>query len=123
MALSEFQLIQRYFSELTRSRDDVILGIGDDCALLAPPAGKQLAVTMDTLVAGRHFMPGADPESLGHKSLAVNLSDLAAMGAEPAWAALALTLPQVNEQWPVSYTHLTLPTRSCQCRSRGGRGQ
>ena len=103
MALSEFQLIRQYFSELTRPRDDVVLGIGDDCALLVPPAGKQLAVTMDTLVAGRHFMPDVDPESLGHKSLAVNLSDLAAMGAEPAWATLALTLPEVDETWLASF--------------------
>lgn len=103
MALSEFKLIQQYFSELTRSRDDVVLGIGDDCALLEPPAGKLLAVTMDTLVAGRHFVPHVEPESLGHKALAVNLSDLAAMGAEPAWAALALSLPEVDEQWLESF--------------------
>jgi len=104
MALSEFQLIQQYFSDLTQVREDVVLGIGDDCALLTPPAGKQLAVTMDTLVAGRHFLPDVDPESLGYKSLAVNLSDLAAMGAEPAWATLALTLPDVDEQWLASFT-------------------
>jgi len=79
------------------------LGIGDDCALLDPPAGKQLAVTMDTLVAGRHFVPHVEPESLGHKALAVNLSDLAAMGAEPAWATLALSLPEVDEQWLESF--------------------
>jgi thiamine-monophosphate kinase len=103
MALSEFQLIQRYFSKLTQTRDDVVLGIGDDCALLDPPVGKQLAVTMDTLVAGRHFVPDVDPESLGHKALAVNLSDLAAMGAEPAWATLALSLPDVDEQWLASF--------------------
>lgn len=99
MAVSEFELIKHYFSGLTQTRDDVLLGIGDDCALLSPPAGKQLAVTMDTLVAGRHFFPDVDPESLGHKALAVNLSDLAAMGAEPAWATLALTLPDVDEPW------------------------
>ena len=103
MALSEFQLIQQYFSSLTQARDDVVLGIGDDCALLDPPAGKQLAVTMDTLVAGRHFVPHVEPESLGHKALAVNLSDLAAMGAEPAWATLALSLPEVDEQWLASF--------------------
>ncbi len=103
MALSEFQLIQQYFSTLTRARDDVVLGIGDDCALLDPPAGKQLAVTMDTLVAGRHFVPHVEPESLGHKALAVNLSDLAAMGAEPAWATLALSLPEVDEKWLASF--------------------
>lgn len=103
MALSEFQLIQRYFSALTGVRDDVVLGIGDDCAVLNPPAGKQLVATIDTLVAGHHFVADVDPESLGHKSLAVNLSDLAAMGAEPAWAMLALSLPEVNEQWLTSF--------------------
>lgn len=81
----------------------MVLGIGDDCALLDPPAGKQLVVTLDTLVAGRHFTADVDPESLGHKSLAVNLSDLAAMGAEPAWATLALTLPDVDEQWLAAF--------------------
>ncbi len=104
MAVSEFQLIRHYFSRLTKIRDDVVLGIGDDCALLDPPVGKQLAVTMDTLVAGRHFRPEVDPQSLGHKSMAVNLSDLAAVGAEPAWATLALTLPYVDEQWLISFT-------------------
>lgn len=99
MPLSEFQLIKQYFSELTQTRDDVLLGIGDDCALLKPPAGKLLAVSMDTLVEGRHFLAEVNPESLGHKALAVNLSDLAAMGAQPAWVTLALTLPRVNEQW------------------------
>ncbi|MCB1803325.1 MAG: hypothetical protein KDI82_16660, partial [Gammaproteobacteria bacterium] len=94
--LSEFDLIREYFSHATAARSDVQLGIGDDCALLVPPAGKVLAVSIDTLVAGRHFEPDVDPESLGHKALAVNLSDLAAMGAEPAWATLALTLPAAD---------------------------
>lgn len=103
MALSEFQLIERYFSALCPSRDDVVLGVGDDCALLQPPAGRQLAVSMDTLVEGRHFSPGAEPEALGHKCLAVNLSDLAAMGAVPAWLTLALTLPVANEAWLAAF--------------------
>ncbi|WP_241085857.1 thiamine-phosphate kinase [Candidatus Vondammii sp. HM_W22] len=99
MALSEFDLIRNYFSRAGRVRDDVSLGIGDDCALLQVPDGFELAVSIDTLVEGVHFFPGADPESLGYKSLAVNLSDLAAMGAKPAWATLALTLPKADPLW------------------------
>lgn len=98
-ALGEFDIIRQYFSSLTDSREDVITGIGDDCALLSPPAGKLLAVSTDTLVSGRHFYADVDPVSLGHKALAVNLSDLSAMGAEPAWASLALTLPEVDQSW------------------------
>jgi thiamine-monophosphate kinase len=75
------------------------VGIGDDCALLRPDAGLELAVTTDMLVEGRHFLPGADPEALGHKALAVNLSDLAAMGAAPRWATLGLALPAADERW------------------------
>jgi thiamine-monophosphate kinase len=92
--LSEFDLIRTHFARLGNHRPDVVLGVGDDCALLRVPAGQDLAVSIDTLVAGVHFLPDCDPESLGHKALAVGLSDLAAMGAEPAWATLALTLPQ-----------------------------
>jgi thiamine-monophosphate kinase len=91
--LSEFDLIRTHFTRLGNGRPDVILGVGDDCALLRVPAGQDLAVSIDTLVAGVHFLPECDPEALGHKALAVGLSDLAAMGAEPAWATLALTLP------------------------------
>ncbi len=97
--VGESDLIQRYFRHATTARDDVILGIGDDCALLQPPIGQQLAVSMDTLVAGRHFVPDADPEDLGHKALAVSLSDLAAMGATPAWVTLSLTLPTADATW------------------------
>jgi len=97
--VAEFALIQRYFSGLSVPGRDVLLGVGDDCALLAPPAGQQLAMTLDTLIAGRHFLPDVDPVSLGHKSLAVNLSDLAAMGAEPAWALLSLSLPELDDDW------------------------
>jgi len=99
MPASEFQLIERYFSGLGAERADVPLGVGDDCALLQVPEDKLLAVSIDTLVEGTHFLPGVDAESLGHKALAVNLSDLAAMGAEPAWVTLALTLPRVDEAW------------------------
>jgi thiamine-monophosphate kinase len=93
MSLSEFDLIRTHFAALGTTREDVLLGVGDDCALLRVPAGQQLAVSIDTLASGVHFLPDCDPESLGHKCLAVGLSDLAAMGAEPAWATLALTLP------------------------------
>ncbi len=99
MPASEFALIDRYFAAQHQHRSDVTLGIGDDAALLVPPPAQQLVVTVDTLVAGIHFFANADPEGIGHKALAVNLSDLAAMGAVPAWATLALTLPQVDEDW------------------------
>ncbi|MDQ5911525.1 MAG: Thiamine-monophosphate kinase [Pseudomonadota bacterium] len=99
MPTSEFALIDRYFAAQRRQRPDVALGIGDDCALLIPPTGQHLAVTIDTLVADVHFFANADPANLGHKALAVNLSDLAAMGATPAWATLALTLPAADENW------------------------
>jgi thiamine-monophosphate kinase len=103
MGISEFDLIRDYFAELTPVRGDVVLGVGDDCALLSVPEGRQLAVSIDTLVEGRHFSPDADPEALGHKCLAVNLSDLAAMGAEPAWATLALTLPVADPVWLAAF--------------------
>ncbi|MDA3869396.1 MAG: thiamine-phosphate kinase [Gammaproteobacteria bacterium] len=95
---TEFSLIQKYFS-YDFKRDDVALGIGDDCALLNPPSGKQLVMTVDTLVAGVHFPVATSAEDIGYKSLAVNLSDLAAMGAEPAWATLAITLPENDPEW------------------------
>lgn len=96
---SEFSLIKTYFSALTPDRDDVTLGIGDDCALLAPPANMVLATSVDTLVSDVHFFADVDPHKLGHKALAVNLSDLAAMGATPAWFTLALTLPEADPDW------------------------
>lgn len=96
---SEFSLIKTYFSALTPDRDDVTLGIGDDCALLAAPANHLLATSVDTLVSGVHFFVDVDPYKLGHKALAVNLSDLAAMGAKPAWFTLSLTLPEANPEW------------------------
>jgi len=101
---AEFDLIQRYFSHIGAPRDDVALGIGDDCALLQVPEGQQLAVSIDTLVEGVHFVAGSDPESLGHKALAVNLSDLAAMGARPAWVTLALTLPLADADWLAAFS-------------------
>ena len=103
MPLSEFELIQRFFSPTGCCREDVLLGVGDDCALLQIPSGENLAVSIDTLVEGVHFHPDVDPELLGHKALAVNLSDLAAMGAVPAWATLALTLPRSDSAWLASF--------------------
>lgn len=97
--MSEFTLIADHFARLGAVRSDVVLGVGDDCALLRVPAGSLLAVSIDTLVAGVHFLTDCDPARLGHKSLAVGLSDLAAMGAEPAWATLALTLPLADRRW------------------------
>lgn len=99
MSLSEFDLIRRYFDRATGARKDVLLGIGDDAALLAVPPGQVLAVSVDTLVAEVHFRADDAPADLGYKCLAVNLSDLAATGAEPVWATLALTLPGVDEAW------------------------
>ncbi|MDT8370867.1 MAG: thiamine-phosphate kinase [Gammaproteobacteria bacterium] len=96
---SEFSLIKHFFSQLTSQRDDVILGIGDDCALLQCPGDQVIAVSIDTLVEGIHFFSDVEPVKLGHKSLAVGLSDLAAMGATPAWFTLALTLPEVDHAW------------------------
>jgi thiamine-monophosphate kinase len=99
MPLGEFELIRRYFAATGAARADVILGVGDDGAVLAPPPGQQLIAVVDTLVEGTHFLPGSPPESIGHRALAVNLSDIAAMGATPAWSLLALTLPRVEERW------------------------
>ena len=97
--LSEFDLIKRYFTRAPDADPRVGLGIGDDCALLRPTAGSELAISTDMLVEGRHFFAGADPESLGHKCLAVNLSDLAAMGAAPLAFTLALSLPDADPGW------------------------
>jgi len=96
---SEFQLIKQFFTQQPVRRDDVVLGVGDDAALLQVRCDQHLAVSTDVLVAGRHFLPDADPVGIGHKALAVNLSDLAAMGATPAWVTLGLTLPAVDERW------------------------
>ncbi|MGI9245671.1 MAG: thiamine-phosphate kinase [Steroidobacteraceae bacterium] len=96
--LGEFDLIARYFSRPS-PRADVLLGVGDDAALLQPPPGQALVAATDTLVEGRHFLPGTPAQAIGHQALAVNLSDLAAMGAEPAWALLSLSMPAVDEAW------------------------
>lgn len=105
MSGSEFQLIQSYFSEPEQalqselSRSDVLLGIGDDCAIVAPKSQMNLAFSIDTLVSGVHFPLNTSAAAIAHKALAVNLSDLAAMGAEPAWFTLSLTLPDYDETW------------------------
>lgn len=93
---SEFDLIARFF---TRPAPGAVLGVGDDAALMRVSSGMELTVSSDMLVAGRHFLPDADPYQLGHKALAVNLSDLAAMGASPRWATLSLALPEADEAW------------------------
>lgn len=103
MPLSEFALIQRFFTKQPIINRSTRLGIGDDCALLSIPDGYELAVTADTMVENVHFFAGADPELLGHKLLAVNLSDLAAMGAKPMSVMLALTLPKVDESWLTAF--------------------
>ena len=98
--MGEFDLIARYF---TRPPRRALLGVGDDCALLQPRPGTQLAISSDMLVSGRHFFEDVDPESLGHKALAVNLSDLAACGARPLAFTLALSLPRVDEPWLAAF--------------------
>ena len=92
----EFDLIKRHF---TRPAANAVLGVGDDCALVDVTNGMDLAVSTDTMVSGTHFFPDVNPENLGHKALAVNLSDMAAMGALPYWAMLNLTLPNVDHEW------------------------
>lgn len=101
-AMSEFDLIARYF---TRPTPRAALGVGDDCALLRPTPGTQLAISCDMLVEGRHFFADVDPAALGHKALAVNLSDLAACGATPVAFTLALALPQADETWLAPFAH------------------
>ena len=97
--MDEFELIRRYFSADPVTRADVALGVGDDAALLRVPEGQELAVTTDSLLPDVHFPADLDPEAVGYRALATNLSDLAAMGADPAWVLLALTLPEADEHW------------------------
>ena len=99
--MSEFDLIRRYF---TRATPGALLGVGDDAALLQVSEGNVLAVSTDMLVSGTHFLPDADPFLLGHKTLAVNLSDMAAMGAAPRWAMLAIALPEADEAWLAQFS-------------------
>jgi thiamine-monophosphate kinase len=99
--MGEFDLIERYFKRPARK---AALGVGDDCALIMPTAGMQLAISSDMLVEGRHFLSTVNPSHLGHKALAVNLSDLAASGAEPLAFTLALSLPRVDEAWLAGFS-------------------
>ncbi len=99
MSLGEQTLIERFFRATGAQREDVGLGIGDDAALLRPAPGEELVATTDTLVSGVHFPRDCPAAAIGHRALAVNLSDIAAMGAEPRWALLALTLPEADESW------------------------
>lgn len=101
--MGEFDLIKRYFSRKSL-QNDVSLSVGDDCAITSIPSGYQLAITTDTLVEGTHFLPSISPAALAYKSVAVNLSDLAAMGATPTWVSLALTLPEIKEAWLAEFS-------------------
>jgi thiamine-monophosphate kinase len=104
MPAGEFELIERYFARLGATRDDVRLGVGDDAAVLATRAGAELVLALDTVVGGVHFPEAMDARFVGHRALAVNLSDLAAMGAEPAWALLGLTLPAADPHWLAGFS-------------------
>ncbi|GAD89501.1 thiamine-phosphate kinase [Vibrio halioticoli] len=95
----EFDLISKYFANQQLKRSDVALSQGDDCALLQAPENTHIAVSTDSLIAGTHFLEHANPQWVGHKALASNISDLAAMGAEPAWVSMAITLPSADETW------------------------
>jgi thiamine-monophosphate kinase len=119
--MSEFDLIAQYFTRPLRPDSRVALGVGDDCALWMPNPGMQSAVSSDMLVEGRHFFPHAAPLTLGHKCLAVNLSDLAAMGAKPLAFTLALSLPEAREEWlaPFSEGLSRLADQHC-CELIGG---
>ncbi len=113
MILSEFSLIDQFFKKTASKNPETRLGIGDDCALLSIPSGYELAITTDTMVENVHFFADANPASVGHKLLAVNLSDLAAMGAKPLAVTLALTLPRIDEHWLSEFSagFLTLAQR------------
>ncbi len=101
---SEFALIERYFRRAPRDPAHTVLGVGDDAALVRPSPGCELVISTDMLVAGAHFLPDTDAADLGWKTLAVNVSDLAAMGATPRWALLAAALPEVREDWLEEFT-------------------
>jgi len=121
--MGEFELIRNYFAAApcAQSGEGVALGIGDDCALLSVPAGEQLAVSTDTLVAGVHFPDVCDPFLLGQRALGVSASDLAAMGAKPLAFTLALTLPEVSAAWLEAFARgLNLMAQGCSLRLIGG---
>ena len=102
--MKEFELIKHFFTQQAVKRKDVLLGIGDDCAVVASTDRQDIVVTTDTLVAGVHFPLETSPRAIGHKAVAVNLSDIAAMGAKPSWLSLAITLPEVNEDWLAEFS-------------------
>lgn len=102
--MKEFSLIDTYFKSAESKRKDVLIGIGDDCAITQIPPGQALATTTDTLVSGVHFLADAPARAIAQKAIAVNLSDLAAMGAEPAWISLSLTLPAIDEAWLAEFS-------------------
>lgn len=104
MSTSEFSIIKEFFTLESADGHPPVVGVGDDCAILDVPANKQLAVSTDTLVEGVHFLSNSSPELLGQKVLAVNLSDLAAMGATPAWVSLAITMPEIDKAWLSSFS-------------------
>ncbi|GHE80505.1 thiamine-phosphate kinase [Thalassotalea profundi] len=97
--MKEFELIKKYFTEQAVKRKDVLIGVGDDCAIVTPSEKQNIAIATDTLVAGVHFPVNTSPRAIGHKAVAVNLSDLAAVGAEPSWVSVAITLPEIDEEW------------------------
>ena len=104
MSSAEFSIIEQFFKTAQHQHSGCAVGIGDDCAILDVPENMQLAVSTDTLVEGVHFLSETEPTSLGHKVLAVNLSDLAAMGAKPAWVSMAITLPSIDKEWLSKFT-------------------
>lgn len=121
MSRGEFNLIDAYFLKRGSERRDIVLGIGDDCALVQAPADHEIAVTTDTMVAGVHFDEKTPARAIGHKIAAVNLSDLAAMGAEPSWLSLAITLPQQDDEWLAEFAAgLHEICRYYQCSLIGG---
>ena len=97
--MKEFELIKEFFTKQAVKRKDVLLGIGDDCAVVSTTKNHNIVITTDTLVAGVHFPLDTSARAIGHKAVAVNLSDIAAMGAKPSWISLALTLPEVDNEW------------------------
>jgi len=109
MALSEFELIRRFFTHRARH---AVLAVGDDAAIVRARRGMEVVITTDMLVAGRHFSPDADPHKLGHKALAVNLSDMAAMGATPRWATLAISLPRADARWLAAFSRASCGSRA-----------
>lgn len=116
--MNEFDLIRRYFS---RPVPPGYLGVGDDCALLPTETGKRLAISTDLLIEGRHFLTGTDPAALGHKALAVNVSDLAAMGAQPLGCLLGLSLPRVDTFWLEAFSDAFYNyAQACHCPLVGG---